>query len=142
MVRYPNHWLGCRTAWSSKCDAVPGRSLMETTQHGQVFYPQEADELVPEGCLDRDRGNQHGDCLGRGCEWCDVYYHGPEILFELRGCYSCGGEFGVADEDGLFMEFSDVGRQVVHESCYEAARDAWVDACRGEEAELRANYPN
>ena len=119
---------------------------METTRYGQVFYPQEADELVPSGCLDIELGNTHGACMQRGCEWCWVYYEGPDVLFELRDCYVCNEVFGFYDgliaEPRLFIEFSDVGRQVVHESCYEAARDAWVDACRGEEAELRANYPN
>lgn len=106
---------------------------METTRYGQVFYLEEADELVPAGCLDRDRGNQHGACLKRSCEWCWVYYEGPDVLFELRNCYICNGAFGfcagLADDPRLFVEFSDVGRQVVHESCYAEAHDAWVDAC-------------
>lgn len=109
---------------------------METTLAGQVFYRQEADELVPAGCLDRDRGNQHGACLDRGCEWCWVYYYGPNILLEIRACYICGAGFEVLDDELIFVEFGAVGRQVVHELCYEQAHDAWVDACRaGDEEE-------
>ena len=115
---------------------------METTQYGQVLYRQAADELVPAGCVDRDRANQHGACMGRGCEWCFVYYEGPEILFELRDCYICDEVFGGVDDPGILVTFSDVGRQVVHDSCYEQAHGRWVDACRAEEAELWANYPN
>ncbi len=44
----------------------------------QVFYRQEADELVPEGCI--AFGNEHGGCMDRGCRWCLVYYDGPEAL--------------------------------------------------------------
>lgn len=112
---------------------------METTQYGQVFYAEEADEFVPAGCLDRDRGNQHGACLDRGCEWCAVYYEGPEILFDLRACYICDDGFGVVDDPGTFGEFSDVGRQIVHGSCYEAAHDAWVNACQ--EVDDATNIP-
>ena len=114
---------------------------MEITRAGQVFYRAEADELVPLGCIDRERGNTHGACMDGGCEWCFVYYDGPEVLFELRDCYFCGGLNSV-DDPFTFGSFSDVGKQVVHEWCYEEAHDAWVDACRGEEAELRASYPN
>ena len=113
---------------------------METTLAGQVFYRQEADELVPGGCL--SQGNEHGACLDRGCEWCHVYYDGPNVLFELRDCYICSEPFDHEDEAELFIPFTDMASQVVHEGCYEAMHDAWIDACRGEEAELRANYPN
>ena len=47
---------------------------MEVTRSGQTFYPQEADALVPEGCI--AVGNEHGGCLDRGCRWCDIYYTG------------------------------------------------------------------
>jgi hypothetical protein len=51
---------------------------METNRAGQVSYQQEADKLVPEGCI--ASGNEHGGCLDRGCRWCLVYYDGPAAL--------------------------------------------------------------
>tara|TARA_Y100000310_G_scaffold314220_1_gene363375 strand:- start:114 stop:287 length:174 start_codon:yes stop_codon:yes gene_type:complete len=53
---------------------------MELTKYGQVFYPQEANALVPDGCI--ADGNEHGACMDRGCRWCWVYYDGPEVLEE------------------------------------------------------------
>jgi len=53
---------------------------MEISKYGQVSYPQEADELVPGGCI--AQGNEHGGCMDRGCAWCEVYYYGPEVLEE------------------------------------------------------------
>ncbi len=55
---------------------------METTPMGQTFYPQEADKLVPEGCIATH--NEHGACMDRGCKWCWVYYDGPEALEDLE----------------------------------------------------------
>ena len=48
---------------------------METTPMGQTFYPQEADERVPSGCI--ATYNEHGGCMDRGCDWCFIYYNGP-----------------------------------------------------------------
>ena len=45
---------------------------METTNHGQVFYREEADKLFPRGCKCRDST----------CDWCFVYYNGPDDVEE------------------------------------------------------------
>jgi hypothetical protein len=55
---------------------------MEVSKYGQVSYPQEANTFAPDGCI--AQGNEHGGCMDRGCEWCFVYYHGPEVLAELE----------------------------------------------------------
>ena len=54
---------------------------METSRHGQITYQEEADILVPEGCI--AVGNEHGACMDRGCRWCFVYYDGPRVLIGL-----------------------------------------------------------
>ena len=53
---------------------------MDVTESGQIFYAEEADKLVPDGCI--AFGNEHGGCLARGCLWCLVYYDGPQALRE------------------------------------------------------------
>lgn len=46
---------------------------METTKFNQTFYQAEADELFPAGCKCTST-NGGGDC-----DWCQVYYNGPEM---------------------------------------------------------------
>ena len=55
---------------------------MKTPKSGQIFYKEEADALVPRGCI--AQGNEHGACMARGCKWCFVYHYGPDILAELE----------------------------------------------------------
>jgi hypothetical protein len=62
---------------------------MEITPMGQTFYPQEADEIAPEGCI--ATFNEHGACIDRGCQWCIVYYDGPDAL---EDCFVCHGSRG------------------------------------------------
>ncbi len=42
----------------------------------QVFYREDAGRLIPDGCI--AIGNEHGACMDRGCEYCLIYYYGPE----------------------------------------------------------------
>lgn len=83
---------------------------MEVSKYGQVFYQAEAEALTA-GCI--SRGNEHGACMDRGCEFCHVYYDGPDILLELRPCYLCGGTDGLLE----WRELANVGPQVVHAAC-------------------------
>ena len=49
-------------------------------------------------------------------------------------CFLCA-ETERIDDRFIWHTFTDVGPQIVHESCYEQARDAWEAAWRGEEEE-------
>ncbi len=41
------------------------------TRYGQTFWPKAANAAFPEGCKCGNNG-------GGECEWCDVYYNGPQ----------------------------------------------------------------
>lgn len=46
-------------------------NFMETTKYGQTFYQAEADAMFSAGCKCGNNG-------GGDCDWCRVYYNGPE----------------------------------------------------------------
>jgi hypothetical protein len=46
---------------------------MEITPMGQKFYRQEANAVYPEGCKCTSTNG------GVNCEWCHIYYNGPEF---------------------------------------------------------------
>lgn len=45
--------------------------MATTSKYKQTFYQAEADALFPAGCKCGNNG-------GGDCDWCRVYYNGPE----------------------------------------------------------------
>ncbi len=48
----------------------------------QVFYQEDADRLVPSGCLAIDWPQYlDGSCMDNGdCKWCSIFYYGPDSV--------------------------------------------------------------
>jgi hypothetical protein len=54
---------------------------MITTRYGQVFYPEEANDIVGEDtCTIFKDGKHNHDTME--CDWCFVYYQGPQVWKE------------------------------------------------------------